>query len=82
MEETMYVKKNGVEYRNPVKKFQKAAEGGGWQITGRKQDTVNMAQFGYQILPRLLQDWCEGYNMTGARVGMMSGIRDFKKCRQ
>ena len=44
-------------------------------ITGQKQDTGNMAHFGYLILPRLLQDWCEGHNMTGARVGTMSGMR-------
>ena len=34
-----------------------------------------MAHFGYQILPCLLQDWCEGYNMTGSRVGIISGMR-------
>ena len=34
-----------------------------------------MAHFGYQILPQLLQDWCEGHNMLGARVGLMSGMR-------
>ena len=34
-----------------------------------------MAHFGYQILPRLLQYWCEGHNMMGALVGMMSGMR-------
>ena len=75
MEETVYVKENGVEYKNPVRKVQKAAEGGGWQITGRKQESGNMAHFGYQILPRLFQDRCEGHNMTGARVGMMSGMK-------
>ena len=53
-EETVYVKENGVEYKNPVRKVQKATEGGGWQITGRKQESGNMAHFGYQILPHLL----------------------------
>ena len=71
MEETVYVKENGVEYKNPVRKVQKAAEGGGWQITRRKQESGNMAHFSYQILPHLLQGWCEGHNMSGARVGMM-----------
>ena len=42
---------------------------------GRKQEAGHMAHFGYQILPRLLQDWCEGHNMSGARVGMMSGMK-------
>ena len=46
---------------------------------GQKKDTGNMAHFGYQILPRLLQDWCEGHNMMGARVRMMSGMRRIDK---
>ena len=46
---------------------------------GRNQDTVNRAHFGYQILLRLLQDWCEVYNITEARVGMMSGMRRIHK---
>ena len=75
MEETVYVKENGVEYKNPVRKVKKEAEGGGWQIKGRKQDSGNMAHFGYQILPHLLQDWCKGHNMSGSRVRMMSGMR-------
>ena len=82
MEETVYVKENGVDYKNPVRKVQKAAEGGGRQITGRKQESGNMAHFGYQILRRLLQDWCEGHNMSGARVGIMSGMRISMKCKQ
>ena len=69
------MKENGFEYKNPVRKVQKAAEGGGWKITGRKQESGNMAHFGYQILPHLLQDWCIGQNMLGMRVGMMSGMR-------
>ena len=36
-EDTVYVNENGVEYKNPVRKVQKATEGGGWQITGQKQ---------------------------------------------
>ena len=30
MEEAIYIKENGMEYRNPVRKVQKMADGGGW----------------------------------------------------
>ena len=75
MEDATYVKENGVEYSNPVRKVQKVMEGGGWQVTGRNQDVGNLTHFGYQILPKMLQEWCKGHNLQTARVETTPGMR-------
>ena len=55
MEEATYIKENGTEYKNPVKKVQRVRNGCGWQLTGKKQELSNLAHFGYQVLPELLE---------------------------
>ena len=74
MEDATYIKESGVEYSNQVRKVQKANEGGGWLITGKKQDAGNLTHFGYQILPKMLQEWCKRHNLTTTRIGMNPGM--------
>ena len=75
IEDATYIKEHGVEYKNPLKKLQKVVQGGGWKVTGRKQDTGNLTHFGYQVLPKVLQEWCKGHNLQSERVGMTPGMR-------
>ena len=67
MEDATYIKENGVEYSNPVRKVQRAKEGGGWLITGKKQGASDMTHFGYQILPKMLQEWCKVHDLKQTR---------------
>ena len=75
MKDSTYIKEIGVEYSNPARKVQKVTEGGGWKITGRKQDVGKLNHFGYQILPKMLQEWCKGHNLQTERIGMTTGMR-------
>jgi len=78
LEDVKYIKENGQEYKNPVRKIQRVEEGGGWQLTGRKHDKINLAHFGYQILPELLKEWCGAHNLSSARIGMIPGMRNIQ----
>ena len=75
MKDVTYIKENGLEYKNPAKKLQNVVEGGVWQVTGRKQDAGNLTHFGYQVLPKLLQEWFKGHNIQSTRDGMTPGMR-------
>ena len=71
----IYIKENGTEYKNPVKKVQRVINGGGWQLAGKKQELSNLAHFGYQVLPELLKEWCGTEKLSGAHIGMIPGMR-------
>ena len=75
MEEATYIKENGTEYKNPVEKVQRIRNGGGWQLTGKKQELSNLAHFGYQVLPELLKEWCGSENLSGTHIGMIPRMR-------
>ena len=38
MEEVTYIKENGTEYKNPVKKVQRVINSGGWQVTVKNKN--------------------------------------------
>ena len=59
--------------------MQKAKEGGGWLITGKKQDAGDLTHFGYQIPPKMLQEWCKGHDLKKTRVGMTPGMRKVRE---
>ena len=42
---------------------------------GKKQEAGNLTHFGYQILPKMLQEWCKGHNLQTTRKGMTPEMR-------
>ena len=55
--------------------MQKSIEGGGWHLTRKKNDLENLEQFGRVTPPKLLQEWCDGKQLKGAKIGIISGLR-------
>ena len=42
---------------------------------GKKQDAGDLTHFGYQILSKMLQQWCKGHDFKQTRIGMNPGMR-------
>ena len=40
------------------------------------QDSSNLAHFGYQLLLKLLKEWCGMQRLHGKHIGMIPGMRN------